>query len=69
MHEEQRDKIGPLSGEDIDQSLPEKYERPTPRGGSMPQRQFSNNSDGVLSPVNLAQSPLEKQHRIQKDGG
>ena len=54
--EEQRDKIGPLSGEDNDQNLPEKYERPSPRGGSLP---VAKSPSGTLSPTNT--SPLEKK--------
>ena len=46
--EEHRDKIGPLSGEDIDQTLPEKYERPTPRAG--PSR-VASDADNSPSPT------------------
>ena len=49
IDEEHRDKIGPLSGDDIDQSLPEKYERPAPRGGTT--RIASSDADASPSPT------------------
>lgn len=56
--EEQRDKIGPLSGEDVDLNLPEKYERPLPRAGSMPVPIVKSPPSGTISPP---QTPLDKK--------
>ena len=42
--------MGPFKGDETENNMPEKYERPAPRGGATG---FNKSPDGTLSPTSI----------------